>query len=105
MYLFGRTRSVAPGHVRAAMATAVEATERARQAMGHQVYSWTTLLSPGVGTMLFSARVQSLDELRVMTEKWVADEPVDGLARAAQPPLHRTVERPPDGDRPRRTDG
>ena len=75
MYLFGRTRSAAPGHVRAAMATAAEATERARQAMGHQVYSWTTLWSPGVGTMLFSARVQSLDELRVMMEKWVADGP------------------------------
>jgi hypothetical protein len=75
MYIFGRTRTAAPAHTRAAMAIAVEAIDRAQQVMGLQFYAWTTLWSPGVGGLLWSTRVQSLEELQSATEKWAADGP------------------------------
>jgi hypothetical protein len=75
MYIFGRTRTAAPAHTRAAMAIAVEAVERAKQVTGLRMYAWTTLWSPGVGGILWSARVGSLEELQTATEKWGADGP------------------------------
>ena len=74
MYLFGRSRSIAPGHAREAMASAVEAGSRAAQLIGLPVYTWTTLFSPGVGTVLWSARVSSLAELETAADKYGADE-------------------------------
>jgi hypothetical protein len=74
MYLFGRSRSIAPGHAREAMASAVEAGSRAAQVIGLPVYTWTTMFSPGVGTVLWSARVSSLAELETAADKYGADE-------------------------------
>jgi hypothetical protein len=74
MYLFGRSRSIAPAHAREAMAAAVEAGARASQATGLQVYTWTTMFSAGVGTVLWSARVSNLAELEAAADKYAADD-------------------------------
>ena len=74
MYLFGRSRSIAPGHAREAMGSAVEAGARASQATGLSVYTWTTMFSAGVGTVLWSARVSSLAELEAAADKYAADD-------------------------------
>jgi hypothetical protein len=74
MYLFGRSRTIAPAHTREAMASAVEAGARVAQLIGLPVYTWTPMFSPGVGTVLWSARVSSLSELEATADKYAADE-------------------------------
>lgn len=74
MYLFGRSRSIAPAHAREAVAAAVEAGARASQLIGLPVYTWTTMFSAGVGGVLWSARVSSLAELEAAVDKYAADD-------------------------------
>lgn len=75
MFIFGRSRTAAPAHARAAMAMAIEAAERAKQVAGLQMYPWTTMFSPGVGTLVWSARAESLEELETAADKWAGDGP------------------------------
>lgn len=63
MYLFARRRRINLAQGRAAMAAAVEACTRATEITGNSIWVWTPVLSPDVGTAVWSARVEHLDEL------------------------------------------
>jgi hypothetical protein len=63
MYLFGRSRRVNPAHARAALAVAVEARARASEIIGRPVFVWTSVMSPELGTVMWTARFDHLDEI------------------------------------------
>src|SRR5262245_14745066 len=75
MYVFGRSRTIARGHTRAALAATVEAANRFSEVTGLKSYAWTVRFSPGAGTVVWSARVQHLQDLADAAEKWGADGP------------------------------
>jgi hypothetical protein len=69
MYLFARRRRINPAQGRAAMAAAVEAGTRATEITGNSIWVWTPVLSPDVGTAVWSTRVEHLDELTTAEDK------------------------------------
>jgi hypothetical protein len=73
MYLFGRSRRVNPAHTRAAMAVAVEAGSRASGIIGRPVFTWASVLSAELGTVLWTARFDHLDELTAADDAVMAD--------------------------------
>jgi hypothetical protein len=75
MYILGRSRTIAPGHARAALGASVEAATRFSQVTGLKAYAWTALFSPGAGTVVWSARAEHLQDLADAAEKWAADGP------------------------------
>jgi len=69
MYLFARRRRVNPAQARAAVGMALEAATRVREMTGLTTWVWTPVLSPDFGTMVWSARVEHLDELEAADDK------------------------------------
>jgi hypothetical protein len=63
MYIFARSRRINPARTRAAFAAAIEAGNRASEIMKLPVYVWAAVLSDAVGTVVWSTRVEHLDEL------------------------------------------
>jgi hypothetical protein len=74
MYLFARTRSVNPGTLRDGIAAAVEVGAKASDIMGAPIFVWTTVLSPDVGAIMWSMRVDHLDELMTGGDAIAADD-------------------------------
>jgi hypothetical protein len=73
MLIFGRRRSVNPARSRAAIAYASEVAGRVREVTGHEIFAWTTVFSPAVGTVMWSARVEHLSELEIANDKMATD--------------------------------
>jgi hypothetical protein len=73
MYLFGRSRRVNPAHTRAAFGVAVEAGSRASGIIGRPVFTWTSVLSAELGTVMWTARFDHLDELTAADDAVMAD--------------------------------
>lgn len=76
MYLFARSRTLSPAHAREAVGMAVEAGSKVTEVSGLQVSVWTTMFSPQVGTILWTARAESLSELEAAADKWSSDGPL-----------------------------
>src|SRR5262245_14103800 len=74
MYIFGRSRTIAAAHGRAGRAASIEAATRFTDLTGLKLYAWSVRFSPGSGTIIWSARVEHLEELADATEKWSADD-------------------------------
>lgn len=73
MYLFTRRRRIDPGHVTAALEWAVEATGRARSITGREIDAWAAVMSPEVGTLVWSFWTESLVEIEAAGDALVAD--------------------------------
>lgn len=83
MYLFARSRTISPAHAREAVGMAVEAGSRVTEMTGLTVSVWTTMFSPEVGTVLWSARAESLGQLEAAADKWSSDGPfMDWIERS-----------------------
>jgi hypothetical protein len=77
MYLFARTRSVNPGSFRAGLAAAVEGGAKASEIIGSPVFVWTSIFSPTTGSVMWSMRVDNLEELLTAGDALAADDGFD----------------------------
>ena len=74
MYLFSRRARLVPGNTRAAMTWVMDITEKATQITGLDVSPFTTVFSPEVGTIVWSAVAPDLAALEAANDKLVADD-------------------------------
>lgn len=69
MYLFSRRRQVNLASGRAALGMVVEGAHRASEISGLDVRAWSVVYSPEVGTVVWSARIEDLEQLEVANDK------------------------------------
>jgi hypothetical protein len=74
MYLFSRRARLAPGNTRAAMAWATEITEKATQVGGLPLSLFAQVLSPMVGSIVWSTFAPDLATLEAATDKLNTDD-------------------------------
>ena len=74
MYLFSRSARLGPGNLREAMAWSVDMTEKVNQVSELDVSLWSTAFSPGLGTLVWTARVDDLAVLEATDAKLIADD-------------------------------
>jgi hypothetical protein len=106
MYLFGRSRRVNPAHARAAFAVAVEAGGRASEVIGRPVFTWASVLSANLGTVLWTARFDHLDEITAADDAVTANsefgdwvEQNDGVFSGhAEDTVSQVIHNPPTGE-------
>ena len=63
MYLFTRSRRVDPGDVTKAMEWAGEITEQAARSRARQIDAWTAVMSPELGTVVWTLWAESIGEI------------------------------------------
>ena len=69
MYLYSRRRQVNLAKGRAALGVAVEGAHRATEITGLDVRAWTAVFSPEFGTVMWSARIDDLEQLETASDK------------------------------------
>jgi hypothetical protein len=79
-YLFSRSARLAPGNLVDSMAWAMKMTEHVNTVSGLDVSLWSTVFSPKLGTLSWTAMVTDLTELEVSDEKLNADSGYLSLA-------------------------
>lgn len=79
-YLFTRSARLAPGNVPAAMAWAVQMTEKVNAIAETRVSLWSTVMSPELGRLIWSTIVDDLAVLTATDEKLMADGGYHDLA-------------------------
>lgn len=84
MYIFARSRRLNPGSARAGIAAAVEGGSRVTELIGQPVFVWTSVLSPTVGTVVWSMRVDDLDTLIGYGDTVGADDGFDEWLRSTE---------------------
>jgi hypothetical protein len=85
MYLFTRATRVAPGHLNDATEWAIGITEKVRQITSLPVHLWASMFSPAVGTIAWTANIESLTELEDANAKLLVDDMfVDRVRQAAE---------------------
>jgi hypothetical protein len=72
-YLFSRRGRLAPGNLLDSMAWASKITEKVNAISEFPVSLWTTVFSPQLGTLSWTAVVQDLSQLRSLDAKLLAD--------------------------------
>ena len=82
MYLFARSTRLAPGNSREAMAWAMNVTQKVNQITELEVSLWTTVFSPGFGTLAWSAAAEDLLQLEVADDKLNVDDSFVSLVDA-----------------------
>ncbi|HEX9260190.1 MAG TPA: hypothetical protein VF855_11680 [Acidimicrobiales bacterium] len=73
MFIFGRRRRINPAHARAAIATSVEIAGRVSSISGRHIHAWMSVASGEAGTMLFSTRLDTIDDLTDLFDKVSSD--------------------------------
>jgi hypothetical protein len=73
MYLFTRSRRVHTGKFAKAMESVVETTEHARKITGRQIDAWSAVMSPEIGTIVWSLWAESMAEIIAAGDALVAD--------------------------------
>ena len=73
MYLFTRSRRVDPEHFTKAMESVVELTENARKITGRQIDTWTAVMSPEVGTIVWSLWAEKIGDIEQGGDALAAD--------------------------------
>lgn len=81
MYIFARTRGIHPAHARDGVAAAVEAGTRASTITGLPIFVWSSLFSAEVGAVMWSCRVEQLDELITAQDALLASDDFDQFLR------------------------
>lgn len=85
MYLFTRAGRFGNGSVREAMAFVGEVTEKVHQETGLDVHAFAASMSPQLGTTVWAAFVDSLEELEAATDKLaVSDQFLDLAERGSK---------------------
>jgi hypothetical protein len=82
MYLYSRRAQLAPGNVADAMGWATGIAEIATRVSGLPVQLWTSTLSPGVGTLIWSTWVPDLTALEAAFDKLAVDPGFQSAADA-----------------------
>jgi hypothetical protein len=80
MYLFTRQTRLAPGHFRDGMTLAVEITEKVNQITALNVGLWSSVMSPGAGTISWGAAAESLTDLEDANAKMMVDDVLMDMA-------------------------
>jgi len=83
MYLFTRRRRMDPGHFSHAVEWVVEATGKVREITGVGVEAWTAVMSPEVGTVVWSIWGEGLADFAVAGDKLAADAAFTKMAEKA----------------------
>jgi hypothetical protein len=73
MYLFTRSWRVDPEHIVKALEWAGEITETGRNVSGLQIDAWNTVLSPELGTVVWSAWAESIAQIQQAGDALMAD--------------------------------
>lgn len=73
MNLFSRTRALNPEHAQEGLSFSVEIAEQVSGVTGLEVIPWASVYGAPVGTVSFSARVESLAAMGAAQEKLAAD--------------------------------
>ncbi len=79
MYLFSRSARLAPGRLAEAMAWAVNITEQVNRVSETPFTLWSSVFSPGVGTLGWTTIVEDLSVLETVDAKLMADDAYLGL--------------------------
>ncbi|MEA3056630.1 MAG: hypothetical protein QOD30_2062 [Actinomycetota bacterium] len=74
MYLFTRTGRLRPGNSRDSVAWAIGVTEKVNKITSLDVGLWTTLVSPGNGSLVWSTFVEDLQSLEDANAKLAVDD-------------------------------
>ncbi|MEY2570321.1 MAG: hypothetical protein QOE63_671, partial [Acidimicrobiaceae bacterium] len=74
MYLFARSARLGPGDLREQLGWAVAITEKVNQIGELEVSLWSTLFSPGLGTLAWTCVAEDLAQLEAVDSKLMADE-------------------------------
>jgi hypothetical protein len=80
MYLFSRIARLAPGRLREATDWSMRITEKLNQISETKFTLWTTVFSPGVGTLAWTTLVDQLSILDSTETKLMADDGYVALA-------------------------
>jgi hypothetical protein len=73
MYLFSRSARLGVGNSEASMAWAITVTEKVNQISELEVNLWSSVFSPGLGTLAWTASVENLVQLEASDAKLTAD--------------------------------
>jgi hypothetical protein len=73
MYLFTRSARLGPGNPQDSMVWALNITEKVNQISELDVSLWTTVFSPKLGTLIWTATVEDLAVLEATDAKLIAD--------------------------------
>ena len=73
MYLFTRSRRVDPGDFAKAMESVVEITDHARKVTGQQIDAWSAVMSPEVGTIVWTLWAEGLAQIEQAGDALVGD--------------------------------
>lgn len=79
MYIFTRSARLAPGNLRDSMAWALNMTEKVNQISEAQFRLWSTVDSPGVGTLSWATTIEDLEVLEATNAKLMADDSYHSL--------------------------
>lgn len=79
MYLFYRSARLALGDVREQMGWSVSITEKVNQISELDFTLWTTVFSPGVGTLVWTTTAEDLATLQATEDKLMVDDGYDIL--------------------------
>jgi hypothetical protein len=82
MFLFTRRTRLARGDGAAGVAWALSITEKVKQVTGHDVQLWSTVYSPGFGTITWTAWFEDLASLESVGDKLEADPAMAALSNA-----------------------
>jgi hypothetical protein len=73
MYLFTRSRRVDPEHFTKAMESVLDITEHGRRITGRRVDAWTAVMSPEVGTIVWTLWSEKIGEIEQAGDALAAD--------------------------------
>ena len=73
MYLFTRSRQADPGEFTKALEFAVEITATVRKITGREIDAWTAVMSPEVGTIVWSMWAEHLVEIEAAADQLASD--------------------------------
>jgi hypothetical protein len=74
MYIFTRSARLAPGNLRDSMSWALSITEKVNQISEAKFRLWSTVNSPGVGTLTWATTLEDLEVLEATDAKLMADD-------------------------------
>jgi hypothetical protein len=80
MYLFTRAGRFAPGSLRDALTFVTSVTEKVHQETGLELSAWMASMSPELGTCVWSAFVESLEQLEAADDKLAVSDAFTALA-------------------------
>ena len=74
MYLFTRSRRIDPGEVVKGMGSVVEITDHARKVTGQQIDAWGAVMSPEIGTVVWTLWAEGMAQIVQAGDALTADE-------------------------------